>query len=41
MKKYIKSLIVCITILFSCTSCIDLQAYDDIYQPYYNDNNRT
>lgn len=39
MKKYIESFIVCMTILFGFTSCIDLQAYDDIYQPYYNDNN--
>ena len=39
MKTYIKSFIVYITILFGLTSCIDLQAYDDIYQPYYNDNN--
>lgn len=39
MKKYIESFIVCMTILFGFTSCIDLQAFDDIYQPYYNDNN--
>lgn len=39
MKKYIKSFIVCMTILFGLTSCIDLHAFDDIYQPYYNDNN--
>lgn len=39
MKKYIESFIVCITILLGLTSCIDLQAFDDIYQPYYNDNN--
>lgn len=39
MKKYIESFIVCMTILFGLTSCIDLQAYDDTYRPYYNDNN--
>ncbi len=39
MKKYINSFIVCLIILFSCVSCIDLQAYDDTYRPYYNDNN--
>lgn len=39
MKMYIKSFIVYITILFGLTSCIDLQAFNDIYQPYYNDNN--
>lgn len=39
MKTYIKSFIVYITILFGLTSCIDLQAFDDIYQPYNNNNN--